>query len=86
MDLDLKTYLASLEDEEARRLFAEKCGTSLGHMRNVISSTGKEKEKRLHPATCVLAEKHSGGKLTRQALRRDWRDIWPELAGEKAAA
>ena len=44
------------------------------------------------PANCVAIERATGGRVRRQDLRDDWRDIWPELidAGDgstlKAAA
>jgi DNA-binding transcriptional regulator YdaS (Cro superfamily) len=32
------------------------------------------------PAMCVRIEQLSNGAVTRRDLRKDWRDIWPELA------
>ena len=29
---------------------------------------------------CVAIEKATSGQVTRQELRADWQDIWPELA------
>jgi DNA-binding transcriptional regulator YdaS (Cro superfamily) len=74
--MDLKTYLKSLPDEAAREAFAESCETSIGHLRNCIYTA-----KQLAPASCVLAERHSGGLVMRWDLRPDdWWKIWPELA------
>lgn len=77
----LKSYLASLPDDAARRAFAASCGTSLGHLRNCIYAP----DKQLAPATCVLVERHSGGKVRRWHLRTDWREIWPELVSHPEA-
>jgi hypothetical protein len=74
--MDLKTYLKSLDDEDARAAFAQRCETTLGHMRNCMYVEGK----RLAPDVCVLVERHSDKKVTRQELRPDdWHRIWPEL-------
>lgn len=74
--LDLKDYLKSLPTEEHREAFAKACDTSLGHMRNTLY----DPKKRLAPATCVVAERISGGMVTRRSLRPDdWHRIWPEL-------
>ena len=34
------------------------------------------------PADCVRIEKATGGVVSRQDLRSDWREIWPELTEE----
>jgi len=74
--MDLKAYLKSLPDEDAREAFAAACGTSAGHMRNCVYVEGKQ----LAPATCVLVEKVTAGAVSRRELREDWAAIWPELA------
>ena len=80
--MDLKTYLKSLPDDDAREQFATQCETSVGHMRNCIYVVGKV----LAPANCVLVEKFSGGAVRRWDLRPDdWQAIWPELVGTKGA-
>lgn len=33
---ELRAYLNSLPDEDARQAFADRCGSSLGHLRNVM--------------------------------------------------
>lgn len=71
----LKSYLASLPDDAARKAFAMSCGTSLGHLRNCIYAP----DKQLAPAACVLVERNSGRLVRRWHLRDDWREIWPEL-------
>ena len=75
--MELKAYLKSLPDDEAREAFARSCDTTLGHMRNCLYIKGKQ----LAPAACVLVERHSGFRVRRWDLRDDWRDIWPELIG-----
>jgi len=74
--MDLRTYLKSLADEDARESFAQRCSTSLGHMRNCLYVEGKK----LAPETCVLVERATDGEVTRRDLRPDdWWLIWPEL-------
>ncbi len=82
LGMDLKTYLKSLPDDDAREAFALACATTLGHMRNCMYVEGKQ----LAPAACVLAERNSGAKVMRWDLRPDdWHQIWPELIGRKGA-
>lgn len=75
--MDLKTYLRSLPDDDAREKFAKDCGTSIGHMRNCLYDA----KKQLAPEVCVLVERLSGFQVRRWDLRDDWRAIWPELIG-----
>lgn len=77
----LKAFLKSLPDDDARQAFAERCQASLGHLRNVIYGP-----KLPGPALCVLIERHTDGAVTRQDLRADWADIWPELAAQANVA
>ncbi len=35
------------------------------------------------PKFCVAIEKATKGEVTRQELRTDWQEIWPELARRK---
>lgn len=73
----LKSFLASLPSEDARRQFAAECGTSVGHLRNCIYS-----RKPIAPETCVLIERNSAQRVRRWHLRTaDWHRIWPELIG-----
>ena len=77
----LKTYLKSLSEED-RTKFAADCGTTPGHLRNVMYG-----QRPCSPELAALIEKHSAKAVTRQHLRpQDWPDIWPELAEAKAAA
>ena len=71
---ELREYLNNLSaDEQAS--FAKNCKTSIGFLRKALSAG-----QRLNAATCVLIWKNSDGLVSRQSLREDWADIWPELA------
>lgn len=73
---ELKHYLRSLADEELRRAFALRCGTSLGHMRNVIYG------KPCSPELAAAIDVQSSGVVRRWHMRPvDWHRIWPELIG-----
>ena len=71
--MDLRTYLSGLPADE-REAFAVKCGTTAGHMRNVMYG-----QKTCATDLAVQVEKQSGRAVTRQELRSDWADHWPEL-------
>lgn len=77
--MDLKTYLSPMS-AETRDEFAQRCGTTKGHLQNVMYGS-----KTLDVKACVLVELESDGQVTRQELRSDWRALWPELA-DKAVA
>nr|WP_258397378.1 helix-turn-helix domain-containing protein [Paraburkholderia unamae] len=61
--------------------FAHRCGTTYAFLRNVMYGQRIAGEK-----LCVRIERESGGAVTRQDLRRDWREIWPELDPSLRAA
>ena len=73
--MNLKQYLHGLDIQEREKL-AESCGSTLGHMRNVMYG--------YRPCSAELAtaiERHTGRAVTRKDLRPDdWFDVWPELA------
>jgi DNA-binding transcriptional regulator YdaS (Cro superfamily) len=76
--MDLKTYLASLPEPE-REPFAKKCGTTLGHLRNVMYGY-----KPCAPEYAVAIERLSGGVVTREKLRpSDYWLYWPDLSEPK---
>lgn len=77
--MDLKSFLSPLS-ADAREEFATKCGTSKGHLQNVMYGV-----RPCAPELAVLIEKHSGGEVTRPDLRTDWEAIWPELAAPTPA-
>lgn len=72
--MKLKDYFFSLPPAE-RGPFADLCNTTVGHLRNV--AYGKLCGEKL----AVLIELHSKRRVTRQELRDDWSEIWPELKG-----
>lgn len=71
--MDFRTYFYSLDDKTRAR-FAKKCQSSVGHFGNVIAGS-----RQVGPKLAVLIERHSGGLVTRQEIRSDWVEIWPEL-------
>ena len=82
----LKQDLKGLGTEDEREAFARRCGTSLGHMRNVIYSKPPT-EKTFAPALAVSIERESGRVVRRWDLRpADWSAIWPELIDAEAPA
>ena len=72
--MDLRTYLRSLDDP-GRENFAERCKTSVGHLRNVGYGI-----KTCATNLAVAIERESGFLVRRQELRADWADHWPELS------
>jgi len=77
---ELKRYLRDLADEEERKAFAVRCGTSLGHMRNVIYG------KPCSPELAAAIDVESGATVRRWHMRpADWHRIWPELVGAVGA-
>ncbi|ARR46713.1 hypothetical protein CAY59_20940 [Vibrio campbellii] len=71
---ELRAYLKTLTVGQ-QTLFATKCGTTIASLRVGIS-----KKSKFGAELCVAIEKHSGGAVTRKALRPDsWGEIWPEL-------
>lgn len=71
--MELKTYLATktaLERDE----FAKRCGTTKGHLQNVMYGM-----KSCATDLAVNIERESGHAVTRQELRGDWSNHWPEL-------
>lgn len=76
--MDINSYLRSIGGKEE---FAEKCETSLGHLRNIGYGY-----RACDAALAVKIERHSGGAVTRRDLRPDdWHLIWPELVDMDAA-
>lgn len=72
----LKTHLAPLSKDE-REAFANRCGTTLGHLNNVMYG--------VRPCATDLAvsiERESGLTVRRWDVRpKDWHLHWPELIG-----
>ena len=78
--MNFKSYFFGLAPTE-RKAFAEKVGTSVGHLNNFCYGTTK-----LATDICVSIEKESGKLVTRQDLRpKDFWRHWPELAATTAS-
>lgn len=74
--MQLRVFIKSLPDEEAREAFAVRCGTSIGHLRNVGYG-----QKPCSHALAAAIERESSGEVKRPELcPDDWREVWPELA------
>lgn len=71
--MDLKTFIKSLPVAE-REGFASRCGTTIGHLQNVMYGL-----KSCATDLAVSIERESGCVVTRQELRTDWANHWPEL-------
>ena len=79
--MDLKTYLSAKTPEE-REAFATVCGTSRGHLQNVMYG-----QRPCAPELAVVIERESDRIVKRPDLRPDdWQAIWPELVTVKAEA
>ena len=73
MDMDLKTYLSSLEKGGAAQL-AKELGVSRSFLSQMASGAAK-----VSPARCIQIEVLTKGVVSRRTLRKDWMDIWPEM-------
>ena len=73
--MQFKIYFFRLSKQE-RKEFAEKVGTSVGHLTNFCYGYTS-----LAAKACVLIERESKGEVSRRNLMpNDWHEIWPELA------
>lgn len=82
--MELKPYVSALTPEQRQDL-AERCGTSVGHINNVMYGY-----KPCGHELAVALERETHGAVTRRELRpTDWHRFWPELVAptqaEKAA-
>lgn len=77
--MDLKNYLSPLPPD-ARDEFAQRCGTTKGHLQNVMYGL-----KTCATDLAVLIERESGLLVRRWELREDWFRHWPELIGAEGA-
>lgn len=76
----LKAYLAPM-DAEKRERFAARCGTSRGHLQNVMYGV-----RPCATDLAVLIEDATGRTVRRWDLRPDdWHKHWPELIGADGA-
>ncbi len=71
--MELKTYLSPKTAAE-RDEFAKRCETTKGHLQNVMYGM-----KSCATDLAVNIERESGHSVTRQELRDDWANHWPEL-------
>ncbi|MDQ3270758.1 MAG: helix-turn-helix domain-containing protein [Pseudomonadota bacterium] len=71
--MKLKNYLQCLSTTD-REAFAKKLDSSTGHLQNVAYGY-----RPCAPALAVALERETGGAVSRQELRDDWQNIWPEL-------
>lgn len=72
--MELKPYFFGLS-VEARKELAGRCGTTLAHLKNVAYG-----DKNCGVQLAVALERETNRSVTRQELREDWADIWPELS------
>lgn len=77
--MDLRTYLSSLPDVEARAGFATRCGTTLGHLRNVAGG-----HKPCGESLAINIERESGGVVRCEDLCPDV--DWAYLRGSAIPA
>ncbi|HEF4732707.1 helix-turn-helix domain-containing protein [Burkholderia multivorans] len=70
--MDLPTFLSN--GKHRQRWLADALGVTQG-----LISQWVRKKAVPPPGRCVAIERLTGRKVTRQELRDDWMDIWPEL-------
>lgn len=64
----------------SRTALCRRIGTTEGYI-----AKGTSMGQKMEPLRCVIVERETRGKVTRQMLRPDdWKAIWPELAGRAA--
>jgi DNA-binding transcriptional regulator YdaS (Cro superfamily) len=73
--MQLIPYLSTLRVRAVQEAFATRCGTSLGHMKNVGYG-----HRSCDPALALSIERETEGLVTRQEMRpQDYWRIWPDL-------
>ncbi len=72
--MKLKDFIKTMPTEAQRVEFAGRCGTTYGYLKMVSYGA-----KPCAPRLAVLIEENTARRVTRQELREDWQDIWPEL-------
>jgi DNA-binding transcriptional regulator YdaS (Cro superfamily) len=73
--MDLKAYLKTLSLPE-RAAFAERCGTSLGHLNNIAYGLRTCAEQ-----LAMAIEEYSGGAVAVETLRPDLIERWRYIRG-----
>lgn len=71
--MDLKTYIQTSKRGTAKRL-AENLDMSPSYLSQIAGA-----ESLRTPELCVKIEMLTMGKVPRQHLRSNWREVWPEL-------
>ncbi len=71
--MTLKSFITPMSGK-ARDEFAKRCGTTRGHLQNVMYGT-----KKCATNLAVSIERESKKEVRRWDLREDWRSHWPEL-------
>lgn len=78
--MNLKDFLTDLPRGGVAN-FAAKCGIASSYLHQL---SARQHGREPSPELCVVIERESGLKVTRQDLRpTDWQAIWPELATPK---
>lgn len=78
--MELRKYLSELLPAD-RSAFAERCGTTMGHLRNVMYGY-----RPCSPELAAEIERASAGAVQRPDMRpADWHRIWPELVSLSAS-
>jgi DNA-binding transcriptional regulator YdaS (Cro superfamily) len=73
--VDLRTFTSQLPHGGVAQ-FAQRVGVKPVYLSQLAARQGGRLPS---PALCVRIEAESERSVTRQELRDDWRDIWPEL-------
>ena len=79
--MKLRPYLDSLPRGGIVE-FANRIGISTVYLSQLAAG---QDDREPSPALCVVIERETCGAVPRQDQRKDWQDIWPELAEAKAA-
>lgn len=75
--MHLKQYLSITSKADKLKL-AERCKTSVGHLKNVADGFRKPSA-----GLCVLLEQETKSVTRQELLANDWQGIWPELIAKK---
>lgn len=76
--MDIPTYISTGFSRTGLRDTGKRLAAACGISPSYLSQIARDEAKRT-PKLCVLIERHTNGLVTRQELRSDWAEIWPEL-------
>lgn len=79
--MDLRTYLDGLPPGGVTVL-AGKLGISRVYLSQLAA---KQNDRQPSPKLCLAIEQKTDGRVTRQSLRDDWKEIWPDSDRRKEA-